>query len=51
MNRREFIGGLGGATWSVAAWAQRGERVRRIGMLISLDENDPGAKTRPFDDL
>jgi putative ABC transport system substrate-binding protein len=40
--RREFIAGLGGAAvWPLAADAQQGNRVRRIGMLMSGDENDP----------
>jgi putative tryptophan/tyrosine transport system substrate-binding protein len=47
MRRREFIAGLGGATaWRVVARAQQFDRIRRIGVLMSLDENDPEAKTR-----
>ena len=46
LRRREFIAGLGGAAaWPLAARAQQGDRVRRIGFLAAGDENEPALKT------
>jgi putative ABC transport system substrate-binding protein len=44
MRRREFIAGLGAVAWPVVARAQQPERVRRIGVLVPANENDPEAK-------
>src|SRR5215472_247395 len=45
MRRREFITLVGGAAaWPLAARAQ--ERIRRIGVLVGADENDPESNRR-----
>jgi putative ABC transport system substrate-binding protein len=47
LQRREFIAALGGAaSWPLVARAQQGERMRRIGVLMSYNENDPEGKLR-----
>jgi putative ABC transport system substrate-binding protein len=48
MRRREFITLLGGAAvgWPVSARAQQADRMRRIGVLMSTDEDNAASKAR-----
>jgi putative tryptophan/tyrosine transport system substrate-binding protein len=46
MRRREFIAGLGASAWPVMASAQQQEPMRRIGILMSLEESEPEGQAR-----
>ena len=47
MRRREFVALLGGAAaWPLAAGAEQGERIRRIGVLMPSAADDPEFQAR-----
>ena len=48
MRRRDFIVLVGGstATWPFVAWAQQAQPMRRIGVLMTLSEDDAEGRER-----
>jgi putative tryptophan/tyrosine transport system substrate-binding protein len=48
LRRRNFIAGLASTTaaWPFTAHAQQAERMRRVGIIMPLRENDPQSQAR-----
>jgi len=46
VRRRQFIALFAGAVWTLGASAQQPDRVRRIGVLMTIAEDDPQALSR-----
>ena len=47
MRRREFIALAGGvAAWPLTARTQQAERMRRVGVLMGIAEDDPAGQAR-----
>jgi putative tryptophan/tyrosine transport system substrate-binding protein len=48
IRRRELVGALGGAAavWPLSVHAQQPDRVRRVGVLLSLSADDPQGQAR-----